>query len=92
MAAAPPTGDPPGMHPDASVAEALPRIYRRVLDAADRLEQLGARREAARFRGTAIAVYSGSWDAKSHRRLEEILGRVEAASREQERRSPLRVA
>jgi hypothetical protein len=80
------------MHPNASIAEALPRIYRRVLDAVARLEQLGARREAAKFRNSAIQVYSAAWNAKTHRRLEEILGRAEETARDLERRQPLRVA
>jgi hypothetical protein len=85
-------GDLPAMDPDATVAEALPRLYRHVLDALERLERLGGRRDAARLRSTAIAVYSGSWDARSQRRLEDVLTRIDAASRERERRSELRVA
>jgi hypothetical protein len=92
MAAPKLRNDLPAMSPDPAVAEALPRMYRRVLDALERLERLGGRREATRLRGTAIAVYSGSWDPKSHRRLEDILGRIEAASRDLEQRSDLRVA
>lgn len=79
------------MNPDAEVAEALPRLYRRVLDAAARLEQLDARRDAARLRRSAIDVYGGPWNAKTQHRLEGILARLEAAASEQERR-PLRVA
>ena len=63
--------------PDLSVAETLPRVYRRVLDAVERLEQLGGRQEAARFRAAAIRVYSGSWDASSHRHLEDVALRAE---------------
>ena len=80
------------MNPDASVAETMPRVYRRVLDALARLEQLGGRREAGRLRHTAIEVYGGAWDAKSQRRLEEILARADVLSVEQERRLPLHLA
>ena len=86
-------GDPRPMHPDADVAEALPRVYRRVLDAIGRLERLGGRREAARLRRTAAEVYGGPWNAKSHRSLEAILARAEAVVLEHERRAataPLR--
>ncbi len=78
--------------PELTVAETLPRVYRRVLDAVARLEQLGGRQEAARYRAAAIRVYSGSWDAASHRRLEDVATRTEAAARERERREQLRVA
>jgi uncharacterized protein YeaC (DUF1315 family) len=80
------------MHPDASIAEVLPRVYRRVLDAVETLQRGGGRAEATRLRRTAVAVYSGAWDAKSHRRLEEIATRAELAAREQERRNGLRAA
>jgi hypothetical protein len=74
------------MDPQHSVAEALPRVYRRVLDAVDALDRMGGRAEATRLRLSAIAVYSSAWDARSHRRLEEIAGRAELAAHEQERR------
>ncbi len=80
------------MQPELTVAETLPRVYRRVLDAVGRLEQLGGRQDAARFRSTAIRLYSGSWDARSHRRLEDVATRTEAAARERERRDQPRVA
>jgi hypothetical protein len=75
------------MHPEASIAEALPRVYRRVLDAVEALERSAGRAEATRLRHQAIAVYSGAWDAKSLRRLEEIATRAELAARDRERRS-----
>jgi len=78
--------------PELSVAETLPRVYRRVLEAVERLEQLGGRQEAARFRAAAIRVYSGSWDDSSHRHLEDVAIRTEAAARERERREQPRVA
>jgi hypothetical protein len=80
------------MHPDVSIAEALPRVYRRVLDAVEALERLGDRTEATRLRRSAITVYSSAWDAKSQRRLEEIATRAELAARERERRRGLHAA
>ena len=80
------------MHPDGDVAEALPRAYRRSLDAIGRLEKIGARREASRLRRAAIAVYNGPWNAKSLRSLEEMAARAGAVATEQEHRGPLRVA
>ncbi|HYN47317.1 MAG TPA: hypothetical protein VER83_00535 [Candidatus Nanopelagicales bacterium] len=80
------------MHPELTVAETLPRVYRRVLDAVGRLEQLGGRQEAARFRSAAIRVYSGPWDAASHRQLEDVAVRTEAAALDRERREQPRVA
>lgn len=81
----PDLGDASAMNPDSTVAEALPRVYRRVLDAVERLERLGGREEAARFRSMAIRVYSGSWDEASHRRLEDVAARAESATRAYER-------
>ncbi len=75
------------MDSDPSVAEALPIAYRAILDAVTRLEQLGARREAARFRRAAVRTYSGPWNVGGWRRLESLLARVGAACREQERRA-----
>jgi len=80
------------MHPEASIAEALPRVYRRVLDSVETLERLGGRAEATRLRQAAIKVYSGAWDARSQRRLEEIATRAELAARDQERRTGPRAA
>lgn len=78
--------EPASVDPEVSVAETLPRIYRRVLDAVGRLEELGARRDAARYRQTAIATYSGAWDVACHRRLDDLLVKAEATARDLERR------
>jgi len=78
--------------PELTVAETLPRVYRRVLDAVARLERLGGRQEATRYRAAAIRVYSGSWDAASQRHLEDVATRTEAAARERELRAQPRVA
>ncbi len=70
------------MNPESSIAEVLPRVYRRVLDAVETLERLDERSEATRLRHAAVAVYSGAWDARSQRRLEEIATRAEVLARE----------
>ncbi|MFH0751800.1 MAG: hypothetical protein V2B17_08185 [Chloroflexota bacterium] len=92
MARSASANDAAAMHPELTVAEALPRVYRRVLDAIGRLERLGGRQEAASFRSAAIRIYSGAWDAASHRQLEEVAARAEAAVGDHERRSRPRVA
>jgi len=79
------------MRLDGDVAEVFPRLYRRILDAVGALDTLGARRQAARLRESAIRTYSGRWDERGVRRLEETLARAEAAL-EQERQSSLRIA
>lgn len=84
--------DAGAMNPELTTAETLPRVYRRVLDAVGRLERLGGRQEAARFRAAAIRVYSGSWNGASHRKLEEVAARTEAAARDRERREQPRLA
>jgi len=71
---------------DQTIAEALPRLYREVLDGLARLEELGARSEAARWRTEAIAGYSRAWDAACYKRLHELLGRVDDAARDVELR------
>ncbi|HSW41219.1 MAG TPA: hypothetical protein VLM76_01780, partial [Patescibacteria group bacterium] len=70
------------------IAETLPRVYRRVLDAVGHLQQLGDRREASRVRAAAIKIYAGSWDATSYRQLEEMAAYLEAAARDLENPEP----
>ncbi len=55
-----------------SAAELLPTLYRRVLDAATRLEWAGDRPAALRIRRHAIAVYSLGWDIKGAKALEGL--------------------
>ena len=74
------------MNSDQVIAETLPRLYREVLDGLARLEELGARSEAARWRTEAIAGYSSAWDAACHKRLRELLGRIDNAARDLEHR------
>jgi hypothetical protein len=71
---------------DQTIAETLPRLYREVLDGLARLEELGARGEAARLRAEAIAGYSRAWDAACHKRLQELLGRIDRAASDLEHR------
>ena len=77
---------------DQTIAETLPRLYRDVLDALSRLEQLGATGDAARLRADAIAAYSRAWDATCYERLGAQLGRIELATRDLERSRRPRMA
>jgi len=74
------------MNSDQTIAETLPRLYREVLDGLARLEQLGARSDAERWRTEAIAGYSRAWDAACQKRLHELLGRIDHAARDLEHR------
>ncbi|MFL5778554.1 MAG: hypothetical protein ACJ761_06390 [Chloroflexota bacterium] len=56
-----------------SPAEALPELYRAILDGVAELERAGLRADAARLRASATRVYSTSWDAAARRRLQTIL-------------------
>ena len=80
------------MNSDQPIAETLPRLYRDVLDALARLEQLGAMGDAARLRTEAIAEYSRAWDATCYERLRSQLGRIELAARDLERSRRPRLA
>ena len=51
-------------------SDAVPQLYRQILDLVAELERMGARREAARGRAAAIAAYSGGWNDATRRRLE----------------------
>ena len=74
------------MNSDQTIAETLPRLYREVLDGLARLEELGARARPRVWRTEAIAGYSRAWDAACHKRLRDLLGRIERAARDLERR------
>jgi hypothetical protein len=76
----------PEVNSEQTIAETIPRLYRDVLDGLALLEELGARGEAARWRTEAIAGYSRAWDAACHKRLQELLGRIDHAARDLERR------
>ncbi len=80
------------MDPDETIAEVLPRLFREVLDGLARLEQLGARSDAARLRAEAIAGYSRAWDPACQKRLEQLRGRVNRAVTDLEQRRRLSVA
>ena len=75
--------DRAGAHP-ASVdeqppAEEFPALYRAILDRVDRLERVGDRREAGRIRAEATTAYSSAWDARSRKRLDGLLRRIDRA-------------
>ena len=80
------------MDPDETIAEALPHLFREVLDGLARLEQLGARSDAGRLRSEAIAGYSRAWDPACLKRLEQIRGRVDRAVHDLEQRRRLSLA
>jgi hypothetical protein len=85
MASGDPARDGREVSSDPSVAEALPVAYRTLLDAVMRLERLGARREAARYREAAVRIYSGPWHANGLRRLQGLIARLDADCRARER-------
>ena len=85
MASRAPVRERRRVNSDQTIAETLPRLYREVLDGLARLEQLGARPDAARLRAEAIAGYSRAWDAACYKRLHDLLGRIEASARDLER-------
>jgi hypothetical protein len=55
-----------------SVAEALPELYRQVLDRVAALEQSGFRGEATLVRAEATRIYSGAWNEAAARRLRAL--------------------
>ncbi len=74
---------PPGAHrcpmaTDPLLAEHLPELYRRALDAVDELARRGQRAEAARLRHAAGRAYSRSWDEACRRTLEDVIKRAHA--------------
>jgi transcription initiation factor IIE alpha subunit len=83
---------PAGVSSEQTIAETLPCLFREVLDALARLEELGARADAARLRSEAIEGYSRAWDLACQKRLERLLGRIDNAVRDLERRRQLSVA
>jgi len=67
----PPVPDVHGEQPRLP-SEAVPELYRQILDLVAELERTGHRREAARRRSAAIAAYSRGWNEASRRRLEHM--------------------
>ncbi|HEX8941444.1 MAG TPA: hypothetical protein VF763_14950 [Candidatus Limnocylindrales bacterium] len=67
------------MDPVPSVAEALPALYRAVLDALADLERRGDRSVAVRLRVQAVTTYARPWDLDTFHRLEQVLERVRQA-------------
>ena len=58
-----------------SVAEALPALYRAVLDRVAQLEATSQRDLANRIRADAIKIYSRAWDDRARRDLGALLRR-----------------
>jgi hypothetical protein len=59
-----------------SVAEALPGLYRAVLDAVAELEALGHRHEAGQIRADATRTYSTAWNHAAAHRLRSLQARA----------------
>jgi hypothetical protein len=53
-------------------AELVPVLYRRVLDAATRLEMAGDRPTSVRIRRRAVTAYASGWDRSGARALERL--------------------
>ncbi len=64
------------MDTDISVAEALPRAYRALLDAIGELEHRGGWNEAAALRRAAAVAYSAAWNEEARRTLAQLHERV----------------
>ncbi|HXI46071.1 MAG TPA: hypothetical protein VNH13_07205 [Candidatus Acidoferrales bacterium] len=58
------------------IAEALPELYRRVLDRVADLEQAGFRREADLVRKSATSAYARLWNDRTTRHLERLADRA----------------
>lgn len=74
------------LDPELSVAEALPALYRVVLDALADLEWRGDRAFAVRLRCEAMATYARAWDPGTYRKLERVLERAKLADQGARRR------
>ena len=53
--------------------EAMPTLYREILDEVARLERAGMRPVAYDIRRRAIATYSARWDERGTRALEKLV-------------------
>ena len=83
MSSAGPRAHRRAMAPDLeTIVDTLPRRYRAVLDAVDRVERDGARIEACRWREQAIERYSRRWDTATLRWFDATLGKIAAYARE----------
>jgi hypothetical protein len=63
--------------PDRPLSEAMPELYRGVLDRVASLERIGTRSEALRLRRAATQAYSRAWDETSHNALQALAIRAD---------------
>jgi hypothetical protein len=56
-----------------SAAEALPGLYRAILDRVAELESSGRRETAIQVRAAATKAYSRAWDERARRELQTLL-------------------
>ncbi len=68
-----------------TIADQLPRRYRAVLDAIDRVELRGERPQALRWRSAVIDRYSRAWDQATLCWMDDQLERIEAFERSLDR-------
>jgi hypothetical protein len=69
---------------DQTAAEALPTLYRAVLESVARLERAGERQAAYDIRNKALRTYSTRWDERGRRDL----GRLERDAQARLKASP----
>lgn len=60
-----------------SAGEALPSLYRAVLDSVAQIDARGQRPAAYRIRREATRIYSRAWDDRGRRELEALLRRAD---------------
>lgn len=63
-----------------SAAEALPALYRALLDRVAQFDANGQRPAGLRLRAEATRIYSRAWDDRARRALEALLQRSDVAA------------
>jgi hypothetical protein len=73
-----------------SAAEALPSLYRAILDRVAELESSGRRDAAIQVRAAASKAYSRAWDERARRELQALLRQASRDSGSQRSRGSAR--